>query len=214
MASGGKAILGGSWDSLLVLIEYDPHENEVDRRVLKYHRLMKIIRENAYSESPFNSRITKVSSFVTKLGGVISKFDVSRKIAKHHFLEIETECGHIFTIEKVTDCILQQSCLRPDAGETPVVRRKRQGETRPREQLVVEDLAPRDKTFLDVIKWIDETGELKEPYHVLDSNCQDFCKNLWSQLSEMGYPNPAKIGRDSPKKASTSSQEGQYFAYE
>ena len=49
-----------------------------------------------------------------------------------------------------------------------------------------EDLTPRNKTVLD---------ELDEPYHLADSNCQDFYKNLWNLLSEEAYPNPAKIGR-------------------
>ena len=213
MASGGKAILGGDWSYSLVLTEYDHQEIKGDRRVTKY--LGKIIRENTSSESPFNSRITKVSSFFTELGGFFSKLNVFHKIAKHHFIEIETASGHIFTIEKIKDCILQQSCLRPTAGKTPVIRRRRDGEKRPEQQLVVEDPNPRtNKTFLDVLKWIDETDELKEPYHVMDSNCQDFCKNLWIKLSEKGYPNPAKIGRDSPKKASTNIQEGQCFAYD
>ena len=87
MSSGGKAILGSTWSSSLVRIAYDNRENEVDRRVSS--NLETIIQENANLASPLYSKITKVASYSTDLDGCFPK-PVS-KIAKHHFIEIETE---------------------------------------------------------------------------------------------------------------------------
>ena len=101
--------------------------------------------------------------------------------------------------------IIGQLCPRPAAGATPVVRTKRCGEKRPKQQqLVVEDQKPRNKSILDIIKWIDETGELKKT----NANSLEFCSKLWSELSEKEYPNPAKAGRVLPDEASTDIQEG------
>ena len=209
MAAGGprgrKAIFGGSWSSSLVHVVYDDRETTVHRRVLS--DLEAVVRENKNeSYSILNSRITNVASFSHDLSYFAS---IVGKLAKHHFLEIETETGHIFTIEKVKECILGQLCSYPGANEIPVVRKKRDGKDRPQQQqLVVEDPQPREKTLLEVIKWIHEAGELNEPYHVTESNCQDFSKNLWHILSEKPYPNPSKI-RDSPTKAPTNTLSGQ-----
>ena len=207
-----KAIFGGSWSSSLVRNVYDDRENEVHRHVST--DLEAIIRENTInSNSILNSRITKVTSFSHDLSGIVpyvlSGFS---KNLVHHFIEIETECGHIFTIEKINECIMEQLCSHPGGDAIPVVRRKRGGKDRPQLlQLVVEDPEPRNKTLLDVIRWINEADELNEPYHVTDSNCQDFSKNLWHKLSEKPYPNPAKI-RDSSMKAPTNTQIGQSFS--
>ena len=123
-------------------------------------------------------------------------FNAFRNIAKHHFLEIETECGCIFTLEKTLECILLQSCAQPVADAVPVIRRQRDGEERPKSKLIVEDRNPRNTSILDIIQWIHDNYELREPYNVVDSNCQDFCKNLWSVLTERTYPNPSKVGKN------------------
>ena len=189
-----KAVLGGTWTYSLVQFTYDHREKKVDRR--ESRDLETVIRENALlPTSPFNSRITKITSYSTTLGSCFPQ--TFRKIAKHHFIEIRTACGVVFTFEKIKDCILEQLCPSPVAGKTPTVRRRRDGGRRPAQKLVIEDTNPRNHTILDVIKWINETEELKEPYHIVNSNCQHFCSNLWSKLSERSYPNPAKIGRDS-----------------
>ena len=110
-----KAILGGTWSYSLVQFTYDYREKKVDRR--ESRDLETIIRENAaLPASPIHSRITKVASFCTNLGGCFPQ--TFRQIAKHHFLELETECGHIFTFEKIKDCILEQSCPGHVAGKT------------------------------------------------------------------------------------------------
>jgi len=205
--SGGKSIFGGTWSSSLVYIVYDDQSNEVHRQ--ESTDLEKFVRDNNNSNNILNSRITKVTSFSTALDGwtpwILSGFS---KNLVHHFIEIETESGHVFTVEKTNECILKQSCPRPVSHATPVVRRKRGDEDRPQQQqLVVEDPQPRSKSVLDVIKRINKKGELNESYHLVDSNCQHFCMNLWNLLSEEAYPNPAKIGRTETSAPSQGVQE-------
>ena len=198
MASGGKAVLGGTWRSSLVRVEY---RNDVIIARQESKELEKIIRvESANSALPVNSRITKVTSYSTNLG-LLSKVNALRNIAKHHFLEIETEGGRIFTMEKTKDCIMQQSCPRPHGDAVPIVRKQQNGENRPKLKPVVEDLHPRHKSVFDIIKWIHDSDELAESYNVVDSNCQDFCKNLWVELNGRPYPNPSKIAKKSDKES-------------
>ena len=198
MACGGKAVFGGTWRSSLVRVDY---EDDIVTNFEESRKLDKIIRDEAsLSASPVNSRITKVTSYSTNLGGLLSKVNALRNIAKHHFLELETEGGNVFTLEKSKDCIMQQSCPRPVGDAVPIVRKQRNGDDRPKSKLVAEDLNPRNKSVLDIIKWIHDSEELMEPYNVVDSNCQDFCKNLWSELIGRPYPNPSKIAKKSAEK--------------
>ena len=52
--------------------------------------------------------------------------------------------------------------------------------------------------MFSILQWINGSGnngesELNEVYHIGDSNCQDFARNIWHQLSEEPYPNPGKF---------------------
>ena len=59
------------------------------------------------------------------------------------------------------------------------------------EEMKMNDEAPR-KSMADVIKWILEDKQLEESYHLTESSCQDFARNVCLRALSLPYPNPAK----------------------
>ena len=66
---------------------------------------------------------------------------------------------------------------------------------------IIEDNNPTAKTVFDILKWLEESGELKEKYKLAGSNCQDFARNVWHQVSTELYPNPSKYEPESKAKS-------------
>ena len=124
-------------------------------------------------------------------------YPVVQGILKHHFIELRTISGHYFSLEKLPDSLLLQRSPCPLGSKEPMVRTKRNGKKRvfPHEILtsVVEDKCPRNFNMNDVIHWIQSSGQLRDAYHIVDSNCQHFVTSLWSQLSNKPYPSPSRF---------------------
>ena len=111
-----KAIKGKNWKSILVHVEYDEKAVLIARHEFVnlnfVHKQSGPIPTGAsiydfQGNSVLSTRITKVTAFVNDLN---FKLYIVEKMLKHHFIEIETEEGHIFTLEKLKDCIVLQSC--------------------------------------------------------------------------------------------------------
>ena len=189
-------LFGSAWQSKLVHAQYkgktvqkDEYQNNVDS----------FIKEPTPS---INSKIIKASAYILDLSIGLSwlGFGQAKPLLKHHFLLLQTEYGFSYTIEKVPDCILLQSCRTPeDTDVAPIIIRQRNGEEREMGeslQRVIEDPNPEiHVTILDILRWInkDDAEELREAYDVAKSNCQDFARNAWKKVSNEDYPNPAKF---------------------
>ena len=121
-----------------------------------------------------------------------------RKSLTHYYVKILTKNGFALTFEKGTNCILSQSAL---SSHMPPLERLKDGVERKRldtMKVIIDDPQPKDKTVKDIIDWIYEGVELKEAYHILNSNCQQFVNNLWQRFSSKPFPNPAKIPETQP----------------
>ena len=69
-----------------------------------------------------------------------------------------------------------------------------------------------DCSMFDILQWLNgegatESSELKESYHIGESNCQHFAANVWHQLTGKQYPNPTKFDLDTPGCLSCSKSE-------
>ena len=107
------------------------------------------------------------------------------------------ENGLVLTFEKDQSCTLVQLCDKPinhGASDIRIIAREwRKGKQRKNletlRQIII-DPQPLDKTVQNILEWCVE--ELREKYHIADSNCQHFSSNLWNNFSSQLYPNPSK----------------------
>ena len=100
----------------------------------------------------------------------------------HHFIEMETEDGHVFTFEKDKVCILVQSCppstapfaLREYRGYD---KRKKLKTLEQSDQKLLQDLLL--FSVGSVIQWIFKNRLVFEDYDLHLSNCQHFARGIW-----------------------------------
>ena len=196
------AMAGQAWQSKLVHAEYDEQDNLFSRH--EYYDLKPIFVNDASSSvfpitksPPFNEEIDIVRVFTRDLTGQNPEF--AKKFFTHHFVDIENN-GHHFIVEKEPSYILIQSCPTPEnsCGRIPIVWRRRNGEERKylktlriAAEMRMNHEAPR-KSMADVIKWILEDKQLEESYHLTESSCQDFARNVCMRALSLPYTNPAK----------------------
>ena len=200
-------LAGSEWQSKLLHVQYDG--TKVRARHEFYNNLNFLIGENddysMHEFSPLKSKITEAKAFSIDLD--VPEFKFTKKATKHHFVVMKTESGHIFTLEKTTDCILLQSGRILDA------RHLRNGEKRKKLDTLREiciEQTPKPISIVDLFSWINEVNdngfnELTEPYHLVNSNCQHFAMHVWSDLSPKKYPNPGKFFSFSTKRGKKSS---------
>ena len=199
---------GGRWRSKLLHVEYEGHSVRARHEYyLHLNHLDPNQDENPFysvpQNSPFRSKITKATAYIMDLpaGMWLSMFRDAGKLLTHHYVEIETESGHRFTLEKDQECVLFQSCLSVGGEDSvPIVRDQRDGKKRKlikTRKRVITELYPKNVTILDLLRWVNakdrskRANKLTDPYHVANSNCQHFAGHLWHQLSEEAYPNPS-----------------------
>ena len=218
MASGGdtkgKAIFGGKWKDKLIHLHYEK-ETVIHRH--EYSKLKHVVKDTGPYPipyfSPLKSKILKIKAFQTNLNIAFNLRQLKR-ISKHHFVEMETECGFVFTIEKLKQYILLQSCRASGPDGVPVVRTHRDGEKRCNSEAIesihydgtlrrrsdVKNLDGRCQNIFQILEWMYANETIHEPYHVTDSNCQDFARQVWGELSTKTYPNAYQTVRR-PKRA-------------
>ena len=179
-----RGVTGGVWQSKLVHVQYEG--TEVRARYEFHSDLSHIVvnddnhnnnnnnnnnsnnnnNPSFYSipfDSPFRSKITKVSAFVTDLP--VKKWlpKEADKMMKHHYVELEAKSGDCITIEKLQDCILLQTCRRFNPKVKPVVRHQRNGQKRAKYETlerIITELQPKDVTVFDILLWLDEKSKL------------------------------------------------------
>ena len=193
-SAGPLAITGDKWLSTLHLAEYETGEtSECTQQSFDDLGLDSPLHQHPRLAS--GGKISKLTAFVINLG-----FDWSKHVKElltHHLVEVETDDGNVFTFEKLSPYILVKCCPGSTtmASTAPTVRERKIGI--PRSKLdtlrkIVVDSNPPDATVKDVFRWIHDKDELKEKYHVANSNCQHFAANLWNRFSNEPYPNPSK----------------------
>ena len=115
-------LAGKHWQSKLVHVQYEEWtEGKIRARHEYFDNLDGIlgaINDDYFilNTSPLRSKITKVTVLSVDLSFFQTKF--TQDISKHQFVEMVTESGHIFTLEKTTDYILLQSSLSRLFGST------------------------------------------------------------------------------------------------
>ena len=92
---------------------------------------------------------------------------------KHHFVEMETESGAIFSVEKTKKCILLQQCPTPKKFSMPQTRHWRDGQRRvPLEAMhdmetIVEDEQPLPRESVEeVVRWIQGADLMHDDYDI------------------------------------------------
>ena len=87
---------------------------------------------------------------------------------------------------------------RGDA-DPPIIWRQRNGKDRnylSELRMIAEveiDSKSQTRTLMDIIRWMQQTKQLNEPYHLTESSCQDFARNICLEALKLSfYPNPAK----------------------
>ena len=206
MSKDVKGWMGGKWEKKIVFVHYESN-NEVISRT-EHYDIADLIHTLSHKAQ---SQITKLSAFIIRLAiwFPILKILKLAKVATHHFIEMETNDGSIYTFEKGTEYILVQLrskliVTNPDALQpyqdqeksSTIMREMREGKKRANLetlQKIITDSDQRDRAVKDVFNFCSE--ELKERYHLANSNCQHFSANLWNILrspSSKPYPNPSK----------------------
>ena len=176
-----KALFGRRWTSRLVYTQYCGGRKEATNEYHSPNAMILMLK----TIPRFSHKIKKITAYVYDIGWNNCLTKCVKKLVKHHFIEMLLESGLIFTLEKFSDCILLQSC-GPAHGSVPVIRRQRNGRNRSHfesQKQICMDENPVDKCILDILVWLKER-ELEEKYHIAYSNCQDFARNLWFQLSK------------------------------
>ena len=106
------ALAGKAWQSQLVHVQY---RGSTVRARHQFHSTLDYIISNdddysiQQATSPIQSKITKITAHRIDLDATLIRNKFTEKALKHHFVEIQTESGHCFTLEKGTKCILLQS---------------------------------------------------------------------------------------------------------
>ena len=115
-----RSISGKQWTSKLVHLEYDGDTVIAKHEFSKLDYILGLSSPSPYgipSDSPLRSKIIKLYAFVTDLDFKFFQL-LFEKLWKHHFLEMVTECGRRFTIEKGRESVILQSCFHPDVVVT------------------------------------------------------------------------------------------------
>ena len=123
-----RSISGKQWTSKLVHLEYEGDTVIAKHEFSKLDYILGISPSSPYgtltssqygipSDSPLKSKIIKLYAFVTDLDFKFFQL-LFEKLWKHHFLEMVTECGRRFTIEKGRESVILQSCFHPDVVVT------------------------------------------------------------------------------------------------
>ena len=81
----------------------------------------------------------------------------------------------------------------------PIIWRQKEGQDRSplnrvrlAAELQMDDPQMQARSFMGVIEWMQDSKQLDENYHVTESSCQDFARNLFVEAVRLPYPNPAK----------------------
>ena len=207
-------LYGKAWQSKLAHVYYD---GKTVRRRNEYINNIDFLQEDGrhFTEPilshPLYSKFVKVSAFIVDVDmGSAEPFlalfglKSAKPILKHHIVLLQTESGFSHTIEKGPDCILLQTC--DGANADPIILHQIDGAERPMAkslQRIIADSKPKKgTTILDVLHWINHNNarELREAYHVTNSNCQDFARRAWRKVSHEDYPNAAKFEKNLSSK--------------
>jgi len=204
-ADAGAGIAGSQWRKTLRHVTYDAVGNV---KCASEYRSLDILLANLAHK---NTSIKAVKCFATRLTSWLIKTlcycccccpNVFEGQLKHHFVEIETDCGDFYTLEKTQEWYLFQECPEPPRHKPPAVRRFRDSEERVTNngdpELVVEDEVPKEETVHKAIRYLDHFEFLEKHYHLGDDNCQDFARLMWGQLSSKPYPNAGQLGEEIP----------------
>ena len=123
-----RSISGKQWTSKLVHLEYEGDNVIAKHEFSKLDYILGLSSPSPNgtstsspygipSDSPLKSKIIKLYAFVTDLDFKFFQL-LFEKLWKHHFLEMVTECGRRFTIEKGRESVILQSCFHPDVVVT------------------------------------------------------------------------------------------------
>ena len=192
---GSGAIVGNTWESKITLAIFN--DDKLSSRMEFFDNGANIDAIKCTIGDTANEKIAEVRLFVNYLYEPLNKFQLLQKWFTHHFVGITIQSGRQFTAEKLTDCILLQSCPPVEKlSGAPIIWRHRAANERyrlPTLRMAHEmqmDPHSSSKSFVDVIKWCQ--AEQLEKYHVAESSCQDFARNLCMKVFQLPYPNPAK----------------------
>ena len=163
-------LFGSTWKSSLVHFQYE--ENLLVNHHAQYpHFLVHKLNQRL----PANLKVKKMTALQIDLDSVPGVMDV----LSHHYVEMETEDGQFFTIEKDKVCILMQSArsdkLRKYRGGE---KRKKRGTIR-----VAKEKENCDFSIQDVVLWIFRERLLEDKYDINLSNCQHFVHHLWRKFA-------------------------------
>ena len=201
MTPASIGIEGSKWKKLLRHVTYDALGNE---QCVAEYRSLDILLINL---SHKNTSIKAVKCFATRITSCWIKFlcccpHLLEGQLKHHFVEIETDLGEFYTLEKTPEWYLFQECPEPPRHEPPAVRRFRNGVERlshhEKPELVVEDDLPKPETVQKIMRYLLHFDFLEKNYHLGDDNCQDFARLIWAQLSNVLYPHAGHLGMGIP----------------
>ena len=122
----------------------------------------------------------------------------SEKLA-HHFIEVQTQCGHHFSIEKTRFHILLQSCYAPPDVDDTSVTNQRDGLERPKLNSLKRGKNTgstnlKKISINDFVDWLMYQAQAV-PYDIVVSNCQHFARDCWKQLVDERFPDPVKRER-------------------
>ena len=199
MAACSDALTGNDWQSQLVYVHYQGKEVSSRTCYLNYHLPGGLIPPTSDQYATIGM-VASITAFTIDLSMNFAK--ISKKLLTHHFIEVETDNGFIFTFEKNKSGILIQSSrsqledsMQPN--RRTIVQEFNDGKKRKRldtVKLISIDLRPKRCYIADIVKWIHENGELAQKYHVVEANCQHFVGNLWRNFASAPFPIPAQYG--------------------
>ena len=171
-ASGSHSLdplAGGTWRSKLVYFERDANGRVTSQKECSHHSLLSF-----RSKLPTRANVKKMTYCKIDL-------DEVKKVVKaltHHFIEMETEDGHVFTFEKDKVCVLVQSC---PTTKLPLALREYRGKDKRKKLKTLKLTKSMECEFpiSRVIQWIFKGKLLLEDYGVTNANCQHFARGLW-----------------------------------
>ena len=177
---------GELWESKIVYCFYwassGDREIEEPHVSTKYSEIPRAIKDIGINTNLLEQRVYEINAFSIELAQNFST--LTKHLLAHHFLEVRTHGGFAITFEKNKSNILIQSCRK--WMDNPV-RRKRDGVQRLKLETMIKIGSTTElreiTTIRDIFEMIETSDQLERPYHVIDSNCQEFVKFLWKKLS-------------------------------
>ncbi|XP_037036017.1 uncharacterized protein LOC119074136 [Bradysia coprophila] len=128
-------------------------------------------------EELYDDNIARLFRFTCKL----SPIQVTKYLAHHKFIICRTSTDWYYSIEKNTKGIYIQR-----GGSLSRVRDYFLGEERSgisSNSSAFNEMISSSTTIKDIVRWIYESSQLDQPYHVIQSNCQDFAGRLHDKFA-------------------------------